>query len=220
MTDFSQITVTGSLVQHIRNEIIRGNFVPGERLRLRDLAERFNVSTQPIREALTELESEGLVKSEPRRGAVVTSLSPAELRDIYEIRATLEAMATKHAVQHLTDETLKFLNTLLDDIDHNLGQIVQLVALNYTFHTTIYQAAKRIHLLELNINLRHRTAHYLHAYMIDLGGMPLAQEEHRAILNACRAKDDAKAAELMHHHIYKVGKSISEYVETAYNKSS
>ena len=57
--DLSQFTVKDLLIQQIRNEIIRGNLRPGERLRLRDLAEQFNVSTQPIREALSELEAEG-----------------------------------------------------------------------------------------------------------------------------------------------------------------
>ena len=93
--ELAQYTVKRLLVEQIRNEIIKGNYVPGQRLRLRELASEFSISTQPVRDALSELEAEGLVTSEPRRGAVVTQLSPAELQDIYDIRATLEAMATR-----------------------------------------------------------------------------------------------------------------------------
>ena len=96
-----QFTVKDLLVQQIRSEIIRGNLRPGARLRLRDLADRFKVSTQPIREALSELEAEGLVQAAPRKGAVVTVLTAEELVDLYEIRATLEAMATRTAVPNI-----------------------------------------------------------------------------------------------------------------------
>ena len=121
MLALSQLTVKNVLVQRIRDEIIRGHFSPGERLPLRDLAKQFNVSTQPIRQALSELEAEGLVKSEARKGAFVTSLTPAELDDIYEIRATLEAMATKVAVSHLTDGTLDRLDQLIVEIDRSMA---------------------------------------------------------------------------------------------------
>lgn len=211
MLDLSQVTVTGLLVQHIRSEIIRGNFAPGERLRLRDLADQFNVSTQPIREALSVLEAEGLIQSEPRRGAVVTALTPAELEDIYEIRATLEAMATRLAVPHLTPDTLTQLEALVSAMDQYSGEVVKIVQLNFEFHMTIYAASGRKHLCALNETLRHRTAHYLHAYIIDLGGMPLAQEEHRAILAACRQKDAETASAIMYRHVTGVGQGIVEY---------
>ena len=212
-----QFTVKDLLVKEIRNEIIRGNLRPGARLRLRDLADQFKVSTQPIREALSELEAEGLVQAEPRKGAVVTVLTAAELVDLYEIRATLEAMATRTAVPHITSHRITLLTDIItamdDHISDHMGEVVELVTLNKQFHLKLYEASGRKHLCELISTLRNRTSHYLHAYMIDLGGMPLAQDEHRAILEACEAKDAKTAASIMHDHVIKAGDGIIAYVK-------
>ncbi len=213
MLDLSQFTVKGLLVQQIRDEIICGNFRPGSRMRLRDLASQFKVSTQPIREALSELEAEGLVTTEPRKGAVVSALSVEELLDIYEIRATLEAMATRLAVPKISAETLATLENIISDMDNHLGEVVELVQLNKKFHLTLYQASNRKHLYSLIGSLRNHTAHYLHAYMIDLGGMPLAQDEHRAVLEACQTGNTEKAATIMYEHVMQAGAGIIDYVK-------
>lgn len=211
--DLSQFTLKGLLVQQIRDEIICGNFRPGSRLQLRDLAEQFNVSTQPIREALSDLEAEGLVRTEPRKGAIVTALNENELRDIYEIRATLEAMATRLAVPKLDPTTIDALEQLIAEMDAHLGEVVELVSLNKQFHLTLYEASERTHLHELVGSLRNNTAHYLHAYMIHLGGMPIAQDEHWAIVKACRAGDAEKASSLMHDHVMAAGEGIIAYTK-------
>ncbi|MEM7330626.1 MAG: GntR family transcriptional regulator [Chloroflexota bacterium] len=216
--DLSQITVKRLLVQQIRDEIIRGSYLPGSRLRLRDLAAQFKVSTQPIREALSELEAEGLVATEPRKGAVVSQLSVDELLDIYEIRSTLEAMATRVAVTHLTEETFSILNKLITDMDNHMGEVVELVQLNKEFHLTLYKASGRTHLYDLVNTLRNRTAHYLHAYMIDLGGMPSAQGEHRSIIEACRSGDAELASKLMYDHVMAAGNGIVHYVKNENSK--
>ena len=105
-------TVKSALVENIRDEIIRGHFEPGERLRLEEIAERYAVSTMPVREALRKLEAEGLVKIFPHRGATVCPLSAAELEDIYDTRATLEEVATCLAVPHLTRRYLSSLRSV------------------------------------------------------------------------------------------------------------
>ncbi len=211
--ELSQFTIKGLIVQQIRDEIICGNFKPGSRLRLRDLADQFKVSTQPIRHALTELESEGLIRTEPRKGAVVSELSVEELTDIYEIRATLEAMATRLAIPHFTPELVEKLENIISDMDNHMGEVVELVHLNKLFHLTLYSASGRKHLYELVDSLRNNTAHYLHAYMIDLEGMPLAQDEHRAILSACQKGQSEKAASLMYAHVMTAGEGIIDYVK-------
>lgn len=209
----SELTIKGLLVQRIRDDIIRGSLAPGARLPLRDLAEHYEVSTQPIRQALSELEAEGLVQTQPRKGSIVSVLTAAELRDIYEIRSSLEAMATRSAVEHVTDDTLTILNNLIIAMDEHLGEIVELVSLNKQFHLTLYQQSGRKNLCDLISSLRNRTSHYLHAYMIDLGGMPPAQDEHRAIVAACENGDSETAAVIMHGHVMKAGEGIIAYVQ-------
>jgi DNA-binding GntR family transcriptional regulator len=205
-------TVKDTLVENLRDEIVRGDLVPGQRLRLADIATRFDVSTVPVREALRDLEAEGLVTSFPHRGAVVTELSADDLKDIYDIRATLEEMAARLAVPHMTAATLAELTSLVDEMDTHLDDVVSLVRLNHQFHLTLYAASGRTHLCELNRMLRYRTQHYLQAFVNDLGGMPRAQAEHRAILEACERGDADQAANMIHNHVAEVGDAIIEYV--------
>jgi DNA-binding GntR family transcriptional regulator len=208
--------VKEQLADHLRDEIVRGAFEPGERLRLDDIAARFEVSTMPVREALRELESEGLVTIYPHRGAVVTELTAEDIEDIYDIRATLEAMATRLAIPRMTEAICEDLASIVEQMDGQLGHVATLVKLNHRFHSTLYAASGRRHLCDLNHTLLYRTQYYLHAYMDDLGSMALAQEEHRAILDACCRRDAEEAASLVEEHVTEVGRAIVEFVRRRY----
>jgi DNA-binding GntR family transcriptional regulator len=210
-------TFKDSLVDYLRDDIVRGTYAPGEYLRLDDIAARFNVSTMPVREALRDLEAEGLVTIFPHRCAIVTELTAEELEDIYDIRATLEAIATRSAVAQMSEDTCRELAEIVARMDEQLGHVARLVQLNHQFHSTLYAASGRRHLCDLNRTLRHRTQHYLHAYIEDSGSMALAQAEHRAILEACRQGDAEKAASLVKKHVAEVGQAIVEYVRLRHN---
>jgi DNA-binding GntR family transcriptional regulator len=205
-------TVTSTLVENLRDEILLGELVPGQHIRLEEIAARFDVSTMPVREALRDLEAEGLVNIFPHRGAVVTQLSSDDLQDIYDVRAVLEEMATRLAVPHMTEATFKQLLSYINQMDSHLGELVTLVKLNNDFHNTLYNASGRRHLCDLTCLMRYRTQHYLHAFISHLGGMPQAQAEHRAIIEACRQGDADRAAMLVHNHVVHVGDAIIEYV--------
>jgi DNA-binding GntR family transcriptional regulator len=205
-------TVKEQLADLLRDEIVRGTFEPGEHLRLEDIAARFEVSTMPVREALRDLESEGLVTIYPHRGAVVTELTAEDIEDIYDIRATLEAMATRLSVPRMTEAICEELASIVEQMDGQLGHVASLVKLNHQFHSTLYTASGRRHLCDLNHTLRYRTQHYLHAYMDDLGSMALAQGEHRAILRACQQGNAEEAAAMVGEHVNKVGQAIIEFV--------
>ncbi len=206
-------TVKDQLVQALRDEIIRGNLRPGQYLRQEDLAERFEVSTMPVREALRELEADGLVTIYPHRGTIVTSLSPDDLEDIYDVRALLEERAACLAVPRLTETTLGEMSSVLDELDRHLNDVLMAVNLNHRFHSTLYAASGRQHLCELQQVLRRRTHHYLYAYITCLGDMPHAQAEHRAILQACRRHDAEQAAVITREHVARVGHALCKYVK-------
>jgi DNA-binding GntR family transcriptional regulator len=205
-------TVTSTLVENLRDEILLGELVPGQHIRLEEIAARFDVSTMPVREALRDLEAEGLVKIFPHRGAVVTQLSSDDLRDIYDVRAVLEEMATRLAVPKMTEATFEQLNSFIEQMDSHLGELVTLIKLNNSFHNTLYSASGRHHLCDLTCLLRYRTQHYLHAFISHLGGMPQAQADHRAIIEACHQGEADRAATLVHDHVAHVGQAIVEYV--------
>jgi DNA-binding GntR family transcriptional regulator len=205
-------TVTDTLVENLRDEILLGELVPGQYIRLEEIAARFDVSTMPVREALRDLEAEGLVTIFPHRGAVVTELSSEDLLDIYDIRAVLEEMATRLAIPHMTEATFDQLFSYIDQMDNHLGELVTLIKLNHNFHNTLYCASGRRHLCDLISVQRYRTQHYLHAFISDLGGMPQAQADHRAIIEACRLGETDRAAALVSNHVAHVGQAIVEYV--------
>ena len=168
----------------------------------------------PVREALRDLEAEGLVTSFPHRGATVTQLSADELQDIYDIRVVLEEMATRLAVPLLTEATLAELASLVDQMEDHQGHVANLVKLNHQFHLTPYAASQRRHLCELNRMLRYRAQHYLHLFTVDVdaGNFPQTQGEHRAVLEACRRGDAEQAAIIMRDHVAQAGRAIVEYV--------
>jgi DNA-binding GntR family transcriptional regulator len=206
--------VKDALVETLRDEIVRGDFVPGQYLRLEEIAARYDVSTMPVREALRDLEAEGLVTIFPHRGAIVTELSADELQDIYDIRVILEEMATRLAVPRMTEATLAELTSLLKQMENHVGDVATAVKLNHQFHLALYAASGRRHLCELNRMLRYRAQHYLHLFSVEVeaGQLPQTQEEHRAILEACKRGDAEQAAIIMHNHVAQVGRAIVEYV--------
>lgn len=206
-------TVRTALAEYLREAILLGEFCPGQTLRLEEIAKRFDVSTTPVREALSDLADEGLVTIFPHRGATVTRFSPEDLQDIYEIRATLEAMAARLAVPCLSLETLASLQSIVEQIDNHSGELVTLVKLNHEFHLTLYSASGRHHLCDLIKMLRYRTQHYLHAYISDLGGMPQAQVDHREVVEACKQGNADQAASVIYEHVIKVGRSLIEFVQ-------
>ncbi|MGB3714450.1 MAG: GntR family transcriptional regulator [Candidatus Promineifilaceae bacterium] len=205
-------TVKSSLGDNLRDDILRGDLLPGQNIRLEEIAARFDVSTTPVREALRDLEAEGLVTIFPHRGAIVTQLSAKDLRDVYDIRATLEAMATRLAVPHMTEATLTQLLSYFEQMDSHLGEVLALIKLNHAFHITLYGASDRSHLCELTGILRLRTQHYLVAFISEIGGMPQAQAEHRAIIEACERGDADGAATLIYNHVNNVGNALIDYV--------
>jgi len=207
-------TVREGVVENLRREIVRGEHAPGQHLRLEEIAARFDVSTMPVREALRDLETEGLVTIFPHRGAVVTELSADELQDIYDIRVTLEEMATRLAVPFVTKEILAELTSLVGQIENHQGCIATQVQLNHQFHLTLYAASGRTHLCELNRMLRYRTQHYLHlfSFEVEADHFRQTQGEHRAILAACKRGDAEHAAAIVRDHVGQVGRAIVEYV--------
>jgi DNA-binding GntR family transcriptional regulator len=121
----------------LHHAILEGVLKPGERLRAEALAQRFGTSRTPIREALLQLEAQGLVEVEPNRGAVVKAFDAADLRDLYEVRALLEPAAAARAATRITDTQITELERLCDD--H--APVEEQIASNEAFHRIITEAA-------------------------------------------------------------------------------
>lgn len=205
-------TVKTSLVALLRAEIVRGSFEPGEWLRLQDLAQRFSVSTMPIREALGALESEGLVTIQPHRGAQVTQFTPGEIRELYEIRAVLEQLATVKAAPKLGPADFGALDTLVSEMEHPEGHVdvVRFTDNNMEFHSLIYDRAGMPHLAAQIRDLRYRVQHYLHKHLESTNYSTVNNVEHRRLVELLRSGEAEEAGREMHRHILQTGLKIAE----------
>jgi DNA-binding GntR family transcriptional regulator len=148
---FVVTTIQESIADRLRTLILRRHLRPGERLVQSELAEQLGVSRTPIREALYELASDGLVVLSPRKGASVADFSLDDLKDIYSIRIPLEGYGAYLATQNIGPEELAQLETLVDQMKElfERGARWQLLDVNREFYATFYATAGRKRLYEL-----------------------------------------------------------------------
>ena len=194
-------TVAGQVAEHIKAEILAGARAPGSRLPQVEIARSLGVSTTPVREALASLQREGLVRLHPQKGAVVFLPSVDDLREHYEIRAALEALAAAKAAEHFEPEWAGPLTELLDEMADG-PPAPRYIELNQRFHTTLYRHAGRAQLVAMIAALRDASSAYLHIYRAQ-DDFPVARldAEHRAILAACVNRDAQAAAAATRRHL-------------------
>lgn len=185
----------------LRRAILTGELAGGTRLVQADLASMLDVSTTPVREALRDLASEGLIRFDPHRGAVVPDLSEEELREIYAIREVLEPLALRHAMPHITDALLAELSTLHDKMTHE-PHSVEWVDANRAFHMSIYEAAALPRLSSIIRSLEDASVMYIGTSLTDV---PWLREEaiadHGAILAALTQGDTEAAVIAVRRHL-------------------
>lgn len=185
----------------VRQAIIDGRYRPGQRLTEERLAEDFQVSRNPVREALRGLATEGLVEITPWRGAVVVQLSRLEALELVEIRANLEGLNARHAARRRDPTLIRQLNEILregSEVVH-AGRTELLSTLNARFHETLYEAGHNRALLDIMRTLRVRTAF---AFLpMSAARAQQTWEEHAAILRAIIAGDEQLAEILASRHV-------------------
>src|SRR5512143_2711938 len=138
-------TVTQMTVDAIRERILRGYYPEGEPLRQDAIGVELGVSRIPVREALRQLEAEGLVTFNPHRGAVVSSLSLGEIDELFELRAQIEGDLLRRAIPRMTPEQLSRATAVLDEFESALsaGEAARWGPLNWHFHAALYAPACR-----------------------------------------------------------------------------
>ncbi len=197
-------TTPDLIADALREEIQRGTPGPGEALRQEEVAARFSVSRIPVREALRQLEAEGLVVVYPNRGAYVAQLSAEELREITDLRVLLEGDLVARAVPRMTPEDLSRIEDALRAGEREAGG-PRWSAFDTAFHAALYGPAQRPHQLALVKTLRNMVERY-HASYQDL---PTRRSEwladHRAIVAACRRGDAKKARVALVGHVERAG---------------
>jgi DNA-binding GntR family transcriptional regulator len=180
----------------LRREITRG-LAPGTPLRLAQVAERFQVSTMPVRSAIARLEAEGLVTQRPRRGAVVTELTVDDFTDLYTIRNALEGVAARHGCVELTDDELE----TMQECHRGLAEVTldsedgvdDYLTHEWRLHDICYEAAGRRRLMRLIRMYRRHGERYFRRYLGARLEVEIDVEHQAEFLHACEARDPDRA---------------------------
>ncbi len=191
------------LADEIAEAVLSGEFEPGRRLDEHMLAERFGVSRTPVREALRQLASTGLIDLRPRRGAVVTHTSPDQLERLFVAMAEIEATCARLSAMSMTTIERRRLQAFHGD----MGEIVErgdreaFATANLSFHTLIYRGAHNEILADFATSLRRRLAPFRRAQFKAAGRLPRSHAEHALIMQAIVAGEAAAAHTAMVDHM-------------------
>ncbi|MEH6628415.1 MAG: GntR family transcriptional regulator [Motiliproteus sp.] len=203
-----------NLKNEIENEIIEGVLKPGDRLDETLLAERFGVSRTPVREALLQLQTAGLIEMRPRKGAVVASIELKELLEMFEVMAELEGMCGRLAARRASHEEIQAIKD-----SHKASSDAakkkdfdRYYALNVDFHEAIYQAGRNSYLAAQTINLRNRLSPYRRTQLRNANRILESFEEHSHIIEAIENKDADKTELLLREHVTIQGGTFSDFI--------
>lgn len=199
----------------LRQAILMGELVPGQRLMEIQLANQLGVSRTPIREAMRKLELEGLVVMVPRKGAQVAKINQKGLNDVLEVRCALEELAVELACERITEEELKELRAALDRFKAAVPgkDLVDLAQKDVELHDVIYAATKNERLMVILNNLREQIYRYRVEYLKDYASHQGLQEEHEALYEALRTHNTTAAKETIKSHIYNQMMTVSRIIE-------
>ena len=205
-------SLTTKVYNHIRNGILDGSYKDGDFLVETRLAEELEVSRTPIREALKQLELEGLVTIIPNKGAYVDGITAKDIFDIYEIRSYLEGLCAKWACRNITEEQLDDLDeiTYLSDFHIQREHWEQIFELDNRFHLLLYKACGSTVLEHILSDYHHYVERVRKNTLSSQGRAGKAAQEHKAILNAVREKNEELAEKLANEHIYKSLENIKK----------
>lgn len=218
---YDQSSLRGQVFNRIQEDIINGRYEPGDSLVEMKLAEELGVSRTPIREAIRQLELEGLVTYIPNKGVYVTGISEQDIKDIYKIRSLVEGLAVKWAIERIEAHQLKELEEIVELMEYytEKGDMEQVTKLDTQFHDVIYDACKsRV----LKNTLRNLLRYIRKARLTSLRVPRRAYQalaEHKQILEAFKSHEPEKGERLMIQHIsqaslnlYKNREDLEEFV--------
>jgi DNA-binding GntR family transcriptional regulator len=192
------------VAETLRRAIVYGELEPGQRLVEEDLAERLDMSRGPIREALRQLEQEGLVASFPYRGTVVAETSTDEVVQVLvPIRAALEQFALDHALPRLTAEDFTRLSAIVESmaVAAAEGDLPEVVELDMRFHRLVVERSNQFHSLQLWDLVAPRIRGLFYRMGPHHHSLSSISEQHRLLLGDLRSGDPNRAADALREHI-------------------
>ena len=203
----------------LRQAILKGELAPGERLMEIQLAEKLGVSRTPIREAIRKLELEGLVLMIPRKGAEVARISEKSMRDVLEVRRSLEELAIELACERMTEEDFKELDLAQNAFKKAVagGTAMEIAETDEAYHDIIYNSTGNTRLVQILNNLREQMYRYRVEYLKNNEVYEQLLEEHEFLIQAVIKHDKAQAKDIICRHIDNQEKAIAEFIRNKKN---
>jgi DNA-binding GntR family transcriptional regulator len=209
-------SLTVAVADKLRDQIIRGEIPEGAQLRQDAIATQYRVSRIPVREALRQLDAEGLIAIVPNRGAVVPALSADDVEELFSIRMLLEPEVLKLSIPHLTEDDFSQAQEVLRNYAQELrheDHVSSWGRMNWQFHSILYSRANQPRFMAIIRNVNNSGERYTRLQLYLTHGMKRANEEHDRILELCRERDIAAACKLLRQHIQYAGESLKHALE-------
>jgi DNA-binding GntR family transcriptional regulator len=206
-------SLRGRVFNRIREDILSGKYRQNEELKETSIGNELGVSRTPVREALRQLELEGLVYIIPNKGAYVTGISPKDIHDIYMVRSYLEGLCARWACEHITEAKIEELDEIvyLSEFHAKKEHIEQLLELDNKFHEIIYEASQSKILVHVLSDFHHYVERVRKVSLSSKSRAIKCNVEHTALLEAIKQRDCDRAESLAHEHMMNSIKNISEY---------
>ena len=219
MSEYQDYSLRSRVFQTLQQDILQGKYEEGDELREITIGKELGVSRTPVREALRQLELEGLVRIIPNKGAFVTGIKKSDVKDIYMIRSLLEGQCAAWATEHITEQQIEELEEIILLSEYHVKKMKeenakQIVALDGKFHEVLYEASNsRImkHVLSdfhKYVQLARKTS------VVREDRAEKSIEEHKGILDAIKRRDRESAKRLANEHILNVMKNLNMEDET------
>ena len=205
-------TAAGKLADDLAEAILAGEFAPGSRLDEHQLAQRYSVSRTPVREALRQLATTGLIEIRPRRGAIVAQVTPAQLEELFVAMGELEATCARLSALSMLPTERRRLQALHEQMGAlaTSNDVAGFADANHMFHTMIYAGAHNIVLADMAAGVRKRLAPFRRAQFHLEGRPPKSHAEHDTVVRAIVGADADAAHAAMLQHVTLVEASFEE----------
>lgn len=210
------LSLKDRVYQNIKFQIIRGNLRPGTHLLEKELSKAMNISRAPIREAFNRLEKEGFVTIIPRKGTAVSNITTQIIKDIFEIRETLESLAVKKSLRKISIEKLEKVGEGFKNFINkpaNTENCIQYLALDKKFHDLLSQDCGNIKLIELLANLQEQI-HWLRNISLKRITFSGSVREHLAIIDAIKKNDEELIIKNLLLHLERAKRSSLEEINS------
>jgi DNA-binding GntR family transcriptional regulator len=209
-------SVPESLRALLQERILNGEFKEGDPLIQDAIAEEYDVSRMPVREALRQLEAVGLISMQTHRGAVVTTIPTEQIKELFELRAMLECDILAKSLSRISDQDIFEARLILEQLEAAYEQrnVSDWGQLNWAFHKRLYAAADRPQTLGILQGINLQTERYIRLHLILTNAIDDAQLEHRKLLQLCTLRDIDGGVAFLRDHILNTERALLRALRT------